>query len=306
MANILVIDEDYLVVQMLEKALGRAEHQVTAVSDSVRGLQLLDEESFDLVITDIGMPRLSGIQILERVKALDETIEVIVFAGAEEESFENAIAALRLGASDFLIKPLRNIDELMSAVDRALEKRSVSMNIRRLSQSLEQMSNTDSLTGLATRRYFFERVSIEMIRSRRHKKFVSCLLVDVDHLDQINKTYGRPCGDQALVYVARAVTQDRRITDVLGRYGGEEFVLALPETRPEHAVTAAEKIRQAVETGGFVFGGKPIPVTVSIGVWGAQGPSSITDLIGHAAQALEEAKRAGRNCVRAAEAGVAS
>lgn len=303
-ANILVIDQDQLVVQLLEKALGKAGHRVTAVHDSVRGLQRLDEQSFDLVITDVNMPRLSGIQVLERVKALDETIEVIIFAGAEDESFENAIAALRLGACDFLTKPLRTIDELMVSVERALEKRSLATTIRQLSQNLERMRNVDFLTGLATRRYFFERVSIELIRSRRHKKFVSVLLVDVDHLDQINKNYGRPCGDQALVFVARAITQDRRITDVLGRYGGEEFVIALPETRPEHAVTAAEKIRQAVEAGEFTFGGQSVPMTVSVGVAGAQGPASITELITLAQQALDDAKRSGRNCVRAAEAAV--
>lgn len=299
-ANILVIDADKLVVQLLEKALGKAGHEVTAVDEPVRGLRLLDEQSFDLVITDVAMPKLSGIQVLERVKALDETIEVIIFAGAEEETFENAAAALRLGASYFLTKPLRNIDELMVAVERALEKRSLAMNIRRLAVNLEQMRNTDFLTGVASRRHFLERMSIEVRRSRRHKKHISCLLVDVDYLDQISRDYGRSCGDQALIYVARAVTHDRRITDAVGRYGGEEFVVALVETAPDRAMIAAEKIRQQVEAGPFRFGGREIPVTVSIGLAGAQGPESIIELIDQAQQAAEEAHRAGRNCVRAA------
>lgn len=303
-ASILVIDADKLVVQLLEKALGKAGHAVTAVADPARGLRLLDEQSFDLVITDIGLRRLSGIQILERVKALDETIEVIIFAAPEEETSENALAALRLGASCFLTKPLRNMDELMVAVERALERRSLAMNIRRLGQSLEQMRNTDLLTGVASRRSFLERVSIELRRSRRHKTWVSCLLVDVDHLDQISRDYGRSCADEALIYVAQAVTQDRRLTDIVGRYGGEEFVVALAETRPEQATIAAEKIRQRVEAGPFRFGGQVIPVTVSIGVGGGQSPESMIELIDHAQQALEEAKRAGRNCVRLAEARV--
>lgn len=303
-ANILVIDADQLVVQLLEKALGKGGHKVTAVDDPVRGLRLLDEQSFDLVITGIELPRLTGIHVLERVKALDEAIEVIIFAAPEEETFENAIAALRLGASDFLTKPLRNMDELMVAVERALEKRSLSTNMRRLTQGLERMRNMDFLTGLSTWRYFLERMSIELRRSRRHKKYLSCLLVDVDHLEQINRTYGRPCGDQTLIYIARAVTHDRRVTDILGRYGGDDFVLALPETRVDQALTAAEKIRQEVESGGFSFGGQPVQVTVSIGLAGGQGPASFTDLVDQAKQALEEAKRAGRNCVRAAEAPV--
>jgi len=301
-ANILVIDADQLVVQLLEKALGKAGHKVTAVGDPVQGLQLLDEHVFDLVITGLDLPRLSGLHVLERVKALDETIEVIIFAGPDEETFENALAALRLGASDFLTKPLRNMDELMVAVERALEKRSLAMTIRQLNQNLERMSNTDFLTGLPTRRYFLERVSIELRRTRRHKKHVSCLMIDIDHLDQINKTYGRPCGDQVLVYVAREVMKDRRITDILGRFGGGVFVLLLPETRPEQAVTAAEKIRQAIEAGGFTFGGQLVEVTVRFGVSGAQGATTITDLITQAEQAANEARQAGRNCVRVSAA----
>jgi diguanylate cyclase (GGDEF)-like protein len=305
-ANILVIDADQLVVQLLEKALGKSGHKVTAVDDPVRGLLLLDQHAFDLVITGLDLPRLSGLHVLERVKALDESIQVIVFAGPDEETFENAIAALRLGAADFLTKPLRNMDELMVAVERALEKRGLAMTIRQLNQSLERMSNTDFLTGLPTRRYFLERVSIELRRTRRHKKHVSCLMIDIDHLDQINKTYGRPAGDQVLVYVAREVMKDRRITDILGRYGGGVFVLVLPETSSEQALLAAEKIRQGVESGGFTFGNQPVEVTVRIGVAGAQGATTITDLINQAQHAVKEARQAGRNCVRVSGAAVSS
>ncbi|MFQ5778218.1 MAG: diguanylate cyclase [Terriglobia bacterium] len=299
-ATILVIDDDLLLVQLLEKALSKAGHRVHAVNDPERGLALLDEHTFDLVITDIKMPKLSGIQVLERVKALDETIEVILFSGAEEERFENAIAALRLGASDFLPKPLRNMDELMVAVERALEKRRLAMNIRELSRSLERMRNADFLTGVNTRRYLLERASVELMRTQRHRKPIACLLADIDHLDQINKTYGRPCGDEVLAHVGRLLMRSTRITDMVGRYGGEEFVLMLPETRVEQGEAAAEKMRKAIETTPFFFGGQEIPVTVSFGVAGATGETGISELVGAALRALEKAKRAGRNCVRTA------
>ncbi len=305
-ANILVIDADKLVAQLLEKALVKAGHTVTAVEDPLHGLRMLDEKSFDLVITDIGLRRMSGIQVLERVKALDDTIEVIVFAGAEEETFENALAALRLGACDFLTKPLRNMDELMVAVELALDKRNLSTNVRRLVASLDQMRSTDFLTGVFTRRYFLERVSVELRRARRHKKPVTCMLIDIDHLEQVNRDYGRPCGDQVLAHVARAIALDRRVTDTLARYGGEEFVVAMAETRPDQAVIAAEKIRKRVEEGEFSFGGQTIPLTVSIGIAGQQAPESITELIDQAHLALLEAKRAGRNRVQAAQVSVGS
>lgn len=303
-ANILVIDDDQLLVQLLEKALTKAGHAVTGVPDPVRGLRLLDEQSFDLVITDINMPRLSGIKVLEMVKALDETIEVIILTGAEEERFENAIAALRLGASDFLMKPLRNLDELMVAVERALEKRHLAISVRQLSQSLERMRNTDFLTGVCTRRYFFERVSVELMRSKRYLKPISCMMVDLDHLGQINGTYGTPCGDQALAHVARALVESTRTTDIVGRYGGEEFIVALVETKPEQAQAAAEKLRKSIQSRTLTFGGQEIPLTVSIGVSGSEEATSIAELVAQASRALTEAKRAGRNCVRSAQGGV--
>ncbi|NIV37099.1 MAG: diguanylate cyclase [Anaerolineae bacterium] len=303
-ANILVIDDDQLLLQLLDKAFRKAGHEVTGVADPEQGLRLLDEQSFDLVITDIHMPRLSGIKVLEMVKALDETIEVVLLTAAEEERFENAIAALRLGASDFLVKPLRNLDELMVSVDRALEKRQVALSVRQLSQSLERMRNTDFLTRVCTRRYFFERVSVELMRSKRYQKPLSCLMVDVDHLAQINGTYGTPCGDQVLAHVARLLVESTRTTDIVGRYGGEEFIVALVETKPDQAQAAAEKIRKAVESGALTFGGQQVPVTVSVGVAGAEEAASMTEMVAQAAQALAEAKRAGRNCVKSAQAGV--
>ena len=303
-AAILVIDDDALLVQLLEKAFARFGYQVTAVDDPLRGLQLLDQRSFDLVITDIKMPRLSGIKVLEMVKALDESIEVIILTGAEEGLLENAIAALRLGASDFLLKPLHNLDELMAAVERSLEKRKLAVTVRQLAKSVDHLRNTDRLTNVCTRRYFFERASVELLRSRRYRKPISCLLVDIDHLGQINNTYGPPCGDQVLAHVARLLVESTRTTDIVGRYGGEEFVVALAETKTEQAQVAAEKIRKAVETADFSFGGRSIPLTVSIGVAGAEELAAISDLIAQAAQALEEAKRAGRNCIRIGEARV--
>jgi len=294
-ANILVIDDDQLLLALLEKVLTKVGHTVTTVADPECALQLLDEKGFDLVITEIIMPKLSGIKVLEMVKALDETIEVIILTATEEGRFESAIAALRLGASDFLLKPLRNMDELLVAVEKALEKRKLAVNVRQLTESLERMRNTDFLTGVSTRRYFFERLSVELMRSRRYAKPLSCLLVDIDHLAQINSTCGVPCGDQVLAHVARLLVAATRATDIVGRYGGEEFVIALPETSREAAQATAEKLRKQIAEQRLRFGGKDVEVTVSIGVAGPTEATTVADLVAQASLALERAKREGRN-----------
>ena len=300
-ANILAIDDDQLLLSLLEKALGKAGHTVTGAADPVQALKLLDQHGFDLVITDVNMPKLSGIKVLEMVKALDETIEVIILTGGDEQRFENAIAAMRLGASDFLLKPLRNMDELLVAVEKALEKRKLALNVRQLTESLERMRNTDFLTGICTRRYFFERLSIELMRTKRYLKPISCLLVDIDHLGQINADYGISCGDQVLAHVARLLVETTRGTDIVGRYGGEEFIVALPETSREAAQTTAEKLRKRIEEHNLHFGGKEVTLTVSIGVASFEEATSIGDLVAQASVALQNAKRAGRNrvCVEA-------
>ena len=120
--------------------------------------------SFDAAILDVKLPQISGLKVLERIKAHDETIQVLILAGAEKERFETALAALRMGAHDFLMKPMRNIQDLLASVDRAVEKRRLAYNLKQLAHGLEQMSNTDTLTGLSNRRHFFA------FRHRRYRR----------------------------------------------------------------------------------------------------------------------------------------
>jgi diguanylate cyclase (GGDEF)-like protein len=135
------------------------------------------------------------------------------------------------------------------------------------------------------------------MRTQRYLKPISVLLIDIDHLGQINATHGIPCGDQVLAQVARLLVDTTRATDIVGRYGGEEFIVALPETNRDSAHTTAEKLRKRIEESAFRFGGKEVTVTVSIGVASSEGAPSIADLVAQANFALEAAKRAGRNRV---------
>lgn len=297
--RILVVDDDELILAMLDKGLSRAGYQISTAADPIRALQLLDDNSYDLVITDVNLPKLSGIKVLEMVKALDETIEVIILTGIEADRLETAIAALRLGAHDFLLKPLKSMGDLLLAVDRALEKRRLSINLKILSQSLERLSTVDSLSGLSTRRTFFQRLSAELVRTKRYLKPISCLLIDLDHFPMINQNYSMQCGDYVLAELGKILRVNTRATDLLGRYGGGQFIIALPEIEIEIAARTADKIRKVIETHEFVCGGERLPITVSIGVSGTTRFASISDLTAYAASALERAKQDGRNCVRA-------
>ncbi len=154
--------------------------------------------SFDAAILDVKLERISGPKVLERIKVHDETIQVLILAGAEKERFETALAALRMGAHDFLMKPIRNIQDLLALVDRAVEKRRLAYNLKQLAHSLEQMSNTDTLTGLSNRRHFFDWLSQEFLRTKRYRRPIGCMLIAIDQggglgrLRTVHRTEYRP------------------------------------------------------------------------------------------------------------------
>ena len=241
-ANILVVDDDELILRMLEKALRKSGYPPFTTTDPLEALQWLHETSFDAAILDVKLERISGLKVLERIKAHDETIQVLILAGAEKERFETALAALRMGAHDFLMKPMRNIQDLLASVDRAVEKRRLAYNLKQLAQGLEQMSNTDTLTGLSNRRHFFDWLSQEFLRTKRYRRPIGCMLIAIDHFDELRRERGPQCADYVVSEIARLLARTTRGTDKLARYGGNEFIKALPETEKSTVLAAAEKV----------------------------------------------------------------
>jgi diguanylate cyclase (GGDEF)-like protein len=175
---------------------------------------------------------------------------------------------------------------------------SVALDNAQLIHELENLATTDSLTRLHNRRHFLERAEAEFERSRRYQRPLSIFLLDADHFKEINDTYGHDIGDQALRILATICRQNLRQLDVIGRYGGEEFVAFLPETSMAKAMEVAERLRVGVEGIDLEVPGGNVRLTVSIGVATATAQTdSIAALINEADRALYEAKRAGRNKV---------
>lgn len=175
------------------------------------------------------------------------------------------------------------------------------MALEVLNQRLIQLARTDSLTGCANRRDLLEELETERQRAERYAKAFSVLALDLDHFKTINDRYGHPGGDQALCHFVAIVEGSIRPSDFLGRMGGEEFAILLPETSVDAASTMAERIRVAVEASVIPFSSDPARMTVSIGVaqWRLDGSDTIEALLARADAALYEAKRGGRNQVHA-------
>lgn len=163
---------------------------------------------------------------------------------------------------------------------------------------LRGLVRTDGLTGLATRRYFFELAHREFARAKRYSRPLTALMVDIDHFKPINDQFGHSAGDDVLRMVATQIREGLRESDFAGRYGGEEIVLLLPETPEDAGVAAAERLRRRVAQASVETAGHRISVTISLGVASVEGCADLGAMLRHADNALYHAKHGGRNCVR--------
>ncbi|RNC73349.1 MAG: diguanylate cyclase [Desulfuromonadales bacterium] len=316
--RILVVDDDESLRGILAMVLGDDGHLVTTAESGEEALELYLADPFPLVITDIRMGGMSGIELLQRLKETNPETEVIVITSYA--SVDTAVTALRLGAYDYLVKPFEELEFISNVVARAVEKirlvhdnRRMLDNLVRNRSELEQMNRTlqdlavrDGLTGLYNRRYFRETIAMEVNRCRRHKGSFSLAFLDVDHFKIFNDSQGHPEGDMVLKTLAELLTERLRKTDVIARYGGEEFVFLLPETHKANGVYCAETVCRLIAGHDFTgTNGQSLgQVTVSIGV--AAYPddgADAEDIVRRADEALYAAKTGGRNRVSAAPDG---
>jgi len=207
-------------------------------------------------------------------------------------------------ARDYLNKPF-DVAELVARVKIHLKTKKLQDELISANDHLKQLSNLDPLTNLYNRRFFIEIIDAELKRSSRFKSYVSLLIVDIDHFKKINDSYGHQVGDKVLVTVADKLCEGLRTYDIASRYGGEEFVIVLPNTQLPIGLEVAERLRKAVQSVNFMIPLDMLSVTVSIGV--ASFPTEHVDcynaLFTGADEALYRAKHNGRNRVEAAEEG---
>jgi diguanylate cyclase (GGDEF)-like protein len=286
---------------MLEMGLAD-EYRVVTVLEPSKALDAFSSTVIDVVVSDIMMPGLSGFEILHRVKEANPLVEVILMTGMMPDRARAAVNALQNGAHDYLLKPVE-IRELKSAIERALWKQKQHMENKNKLQELIWRANTDYLTGLSNRHSFQAQLKLEFARSERYERNLSCLIMDIDDFKKINDEFGHSAGDQVLQRLGGLFRKHLRSSDLKCRYGGEEFVVVLPEAGCEGAAAVADKLRRIVAEEEFSFVEPPLKIAVSIGTatCSHRNFSSANELIHAADQALLEAKRAGRNRVRAYE-----
>jgi diguanylate cyclase (GGDEF)-like protein len=307
MANdyrILVVDDVKDNVAVLSDWLGRKGYQVEAASTGEQALRCVQESPPDLILLDVLMPDLDGIEVAKRLRAAKELRRVPIILLTARRSSADKVRGLRAGADDYITKPF-DFEEVDARISAMLEKRDLYQALERANSRLKETNEklkrtlvTDEKTGLFNYRHFCDRAEEEFKRARRYESDLTCLMLDLDHFKRVNDTLGHLKGDRVLRNLGRVLRQGARETDFVARYGGEEFAVLCPHTDATQAVAVAERVRRAVEEHTFDLDGASVRLTVSVG--GATWPRgrsirSATGLIEAADAALYEAKRLGRN-----------
>jgi len=287
--TILAIDDSVVNLKLLSVILGREGFDVVTTNDSLEALPLTLEHTPHLILLDVMMPGLSGLEILRLLKQNNLTQSVPVLMVTARTKGEDVKAALEAGAFDYVKKPLDDI-EIVARVHSALR-------YKEHQDRLTEMAMHDSLTGLYNHRLLIELLERELATGRRKVQPVSFCMADIDNFKSFNDRYGHQAGDQVLKEISGLLTRGLRKSDPVGRYGGEEFGIVLGGCSPDKAEVLCERIRQAIEAHPFTIHGQPVKVTLSLGLAHADPSEDVseTDLIRRADEALYRAKADGRN-----------
>lgn len=284
--RVLIVDDDPQLARYHEALLNQAKVTTLLVEDPADVLSHLADFRPELILMDHYMPDIDGRELAAAIRQEPAYDSIpIVFLSAEDNA-DMQQKVMRIGGDDFLTKPIRPEHLIGSVLVRARRFRSLRATMLR-----------DSLTGLLNHTAIKEQTSIALSRMRRHGHQMAFAMIDIDRFKQVNDTYGHPVGDQVLRSLAHLLKQRLRNTDIIGRYGGEEFAVAMPETPLDRAVTVLNAIRESFAEIEHPSAQGPFKVTFSCGLAGYPEVDSVDSLNETADTRLYAAKNAGRNQV---------
>ncbi len=299
--KILVVDDEPDSRRLLAIHLKYAGHQVVEAEDGRAGWEKFLSEQTRLVITDWMMPEVDGPELVRRIRGNDASGYTYIIMLTALGAKPNIVAGLGAGADDYLTKPFES-DELMARLRIGERILKLEENLTASRQQMEYLALHDGLTSLLNRRALHDHAEAELSRAARNASPFSLMMLDLDHFKSVNDRFGHATGDAALRLVASTLTQQVRAYDAVGRWGGEEFLILLPNTALAEAQAAAERIRVAIESSRLPLAtGGELQLTASFGVTTLSGLASVHQLTAQADAALYRAKQAGRNRVCLAE-----
>ena len=294
--NVLIVDDNERQAERIMAQLGQ-DHRCAFETDPARALKIAAGR-VDLVVLNLTAKAFDPLRFMAQLRSAEATRQRSVLAIADPDDRQVMLKGFDLGINDVTPKPIDMQELKVRARTQIRRKRYADFLRTSLDRSLE-LAVTDALTGLSNRRFLDHQLSVAMARHVRGGPAMSLLLLDIDHFKRVNDTYGHDVGDEVIREFARRLSLNVRAIDMACRYGGEEFVVLMPETQPADAMHIAERVRSQVAEAPFVLNdGRTLDVTVSVGVATSTGLGDTPEgLVKRADEGVYEAKTAGRNRV---------
>jgi two-component system, cell cycle response regulator len=302
--KILIAEDERLSRMMLEKSLQKAGYEVTTVNNGALALAALQgDDPPRLGLLDWVMPEKDGVEVCREIRLRRDKAYTYLILLSSKESKKEIVEGLEAGADDYLTKPYdeEELKARLRAGERILELEDHLVEAR---ETMRFQATHDALTSLWNRGVIEELLAREIHRSRRENSCTVVILCDVDHFKRVNDEFGHHIGDDVLRELARRLQHSVRSYDMVGRFGGEEFLIILNKCDANSAIARAENIRMEVAKKPIPTRAKPLPVTISVGLALSTDceNKNADEILACADVALYEAKSAGRNCVRLANA----
>lgn len=297
-ARVLLVEEQGYAASRIIETLAPIAASVQRASSCAEA-QLMLDDSIELAILSLSLPDGDPLRLVSSLRASESGRDLPVLLMADDIELPRLAKGLDLGANDYLIRPVDR-NELLARVRTQIRRKRLQERLHANYRRSLSLAVTDELTGLYNRRYVFAHLNELLARRQGSGDETAVMLFDIDHFKQVNDRHGHPAGDEVLRELATRALRHVRSIDLVGRLGGEEFIVVMPETSLGGAALVAERVRAAVADEMFTLPkeGKTLPITVSIGV-AVTGPDDdeLECVLKRADNALYDAKNAGRNRV---------
>ncbi|MCP4666532.1 MAG: diguanylate cyclase [Deltaproteobacteria bacterium] len=301
---ILLAEDDLFYREFVGDTLSEAGYEFMAVENGREALELFDEEFFPIVLTDWMMPEMDGLELCRAIRKRDYPGYVYIIILTVLDSSDDIVTGLKSGADDYLTKPFDGA-ELIARLNTGKRVVELERALRKANEEIRLLSITDPLTGSYNRGFLDDHLPKEIKRAKRFHHPLSIVLCDIDHFKKVNDTFGHGTGDLVLKEFVRRINESiRSDVDWVVRFGGEEFIMVLPETDIKGACHLAEKLMNRFSKRAMKVQGEDIHITASFGVTGF-GPDPLDEemtpeaMIRKADHFMYQAKQEGRNRVKA-------
>jgi two-component system cell cycle response regulator len=296
--KVLVVDDRQASYERLASTLA-TEHAVDVETNPSKALFHAAESNYDLMIVSLALENFDALRLCSQARSLERTRSLPLLAVSDADNNARLVRGLEIGINDYLLRPVDK-NELLARARTQIRKKRFAERLRDNVKMSIELATIDPLTGLHNRRYMESHLSTLVEQGASRDKPLSIMVVDIDYFKAVNDTHGHDAGDDVLREFATRVRKSTRGIDLACRYGGEEFVIVMPETDMAVATMVAERLRRGIATEPFSVGqgAGTVEVTISIGIAALNGAKdSAAALLKRADQALYRAKRDGRNRV---------